>query len=249
MNNGALMHHIQKSIILSLARKSPLRFSQLQPPRIPNNTFSYHLKKLIDCGYVESTDAGYVASRKALKLVAFGVGNKAFSMIETISMIYVVNSEDEVLLVSRFNKPFQGWYGMPSGKIHLDETLEQAAIRELFEKTMIVPSSKLDNIGVLDFRYMDRETQDIFSHVIAFIYMYKFTGDREELNDKVTRYGQLSWSRLGRSNILPEVYAVKKMVDKGKFTCVSESFEEPAQLPVFSADLLSEVEAEDLITT
>jgi ADP-ribose pyrophosphatase YjhB (NUDIX family) len=240
------MHHIQKSIILSLARTSPLRFSQLQPPRIPNNNFSYHLKKLLDCGYVESTSSGYVATRKALKLVAFGVNNKVVSMIGTLSMIYVVNQEGEVLLVSRYNKPFQGWYGLPSGMMHLGETLDGAASRELFEKTTIRTVVGLEKAGVLDLRYIDPATKDIFSHVVAFVYKYKFIGDRQKLNDKVTRYGQLSWSKLGRSQILPEVYAVKEMVDSGKFVSRSVSFEEPMQSPVFSVEFAKDKEIEHL---
>lgn len=66
------LHHIQRSIILSLATKSPLSFTELQPPHIPNNTFSYHLKKLVENGYVEHalTKSGYLPTRKALKLMA-----------------------------------------------------------------------------------------------------------------------------------------------------------------------------------
>lgn len=235
MNGTIQMHHIQKSIILSLARTSPLRFTDLKPPRIPNNTFSYHLKKLIDGDYVKLSDKGYVATRKALKLVVFGVNaGKTPSTPVVITMIYIENQEGEILLLNRNHDPFQGWYGIPGGLIHLGESMEQSARRQLVEKALIVSDGQLEAAGVLDFRYMQDETRDIFLHVIGFVYTYKFVGDRRDLNDKVTRSGQLSWSKLGRNNILPEVYTINKLVHAGALTHLSVSFDEPSQLPVFS---------------
>jgi len=238
------MHHIQKSIILSLARTSPLRFTDLQPPRIPNNTFTYHLKKLIDSEYVELTTGGYVATRKALKLVVFGVNTiKPPSTPQTITLLYIENREGEVLLLNRNRKPFQGWYGIPGGLIHLGETLEQAAERELTEKVAITANGKLKAAGVLDLRYMEEETQDIFLHVIGFVYSYKFPGDSQELSDKITRYGQLTWSRLDGDNILPEVYIIKKVASAGKLSHISVDLNEPSHLPVFSGEALPSTEA------
>ncbi len=239
MNSDVHMHHIQKSIILNLARTSPLRFTDLQPPRVPNNTFSYHLKKLVDGQYIELTPEGYVPTRKALKLVVFGVNHgRAAPKPDTITMIYIENDEGETLLLNRNRKPFQGWYGIPGGQVHLGETLDQAAERELTEKTTLIADGQLEAVGVLDFRYVEQETKDIFQHMIGFIYKYNYVGDRELLSDKVTRYGQLSWSRLGQSILLPEVYIIKKMVEAEKFTSLSVSFEEPAQLPVFSDEFM-----------
>jgi ADP-ribose pyrophosphatase YjhB (NUDIX family) len=42
---------------------------------------------------------------------------------------------DRVLLVKRARPPSQGLYAFPGGKVEDDETLEQAARRELFEET------------------------------------------------------------------------------------------------------------------
>jgi ADP-ribose pyrophosphatase YjhB (NUDIX family) len=236
MRNENRFHHIQKSIILSLASKSPARFSELQPPRVPNNTFSYHLKKLLDGDYIELTDRGYTATRKALKLVAFSNERRTpISSPTTMSMICVTNDDDEILLISRENKPFQGWYSMPTGPINLGESLQEAARRELHEKTTLQTTEDLQQVGVLDYRYVDKESGDIFVHVIAFIYTYHYKGDKQALNDAVTKYGQMSWSNLGRSHILPEVFAIKKLVDSGEFTQSSVNFVEPSHVPIFMA--------------
>lgn len=235
MTNGLQFHHIQKSIILSLANKSPARFSDIQPPRVPNNTFSYHLKKLLDSGYIELTKAGYIPTRKALKLVVFGSDRNTNELSPTLmSTIVVTNDDGEILLVNRDTKPFQGWYSLPSGLIHLGEDLQQAAKRELLEKTTIVADDDLEQVGVLDFRYTSQETNDIFVHALTFIYKYHYSGTKQELNDTITKYGQLSWSTLSRDHILPEVFTIKEMADKKKISHRSVSYVEPSHLAVLS---------------
>lgn len=244
------MHHIQKSIILSLAHTSPLRFTDLQPPKVPNNTFSYHLKKLTDGQYIEHTNQGYVATRKALKRIVFNTNtNKKPHNPDILTMICVQNVVGEVLLLNRNRKPFQGWYGFPGGLIHNGETLQEAARRELREKTGITPEGELKACGVLDFRYVDQDTKDIFLHVIGFVYSYKFMGNPLEIDDKATRYGQLTWSRLRRKNILPEVYEIKKIADSDEFTHVSISFEETTMMPVLTSDEELQVETASGPTT
>jgi len=47
----------------------------------------------------------------------------------------VVIRDGQVLLVRRANPPDAGLWGFPGGKIENGETLQQAALRELFEET------------------------------------------------------------------------------------------------------------------
>ncbi len=52
-----------------------------------------------------------------------------------VATIAAVFREGEVLLVRRANPPDVGRWGFPGGKIEWGETIEEAAIRELFEET------------------------------------------------------------------------------------------------------------------
>lgn len=227
------LHHIQKTIILSLAHQSPLRFKDLQPPRVPNNTFSYHLKKLLDYGYIELDEGGYSLTRKSLKyLVVHSNDHKPAHSPAFLTAIYVENEEGEVLLINRNHRPFQGWYGVPSGVVHFGENLQVAAKRELFEKTTIKVVDDLRYHGVLDFRYLQKETSDIFTHAVAFIYSYKFKDDRKSVLDVCTDYGQVSWSKFGRNHILPEVMTIQKMVKHKGIQQLSVEYEEPPHFEI-----------------
>lgn len=229
------LHHIQRGIILSLAANTPQKFTELQPPRLPNNTFSYHLKKLINAGYVDHTGLNYSLTRKALKLVAASDDQKTHAATPpVITMIYVTNDDGETLLINRNSFPFQGWYGLPAGQVHLGESPKEAAERELLEKTGIHVEGELLPFGVIDFQYREKDTDDLFTQAIAFLYRYHFSGDKSKLKDKVSKWGQLSWSKFGRKYILPEVLTVKDIAEGGEYVQKSVRFIEPAHTPVLS---------------
>jgi ADP-ribose pyrophosphatase len=50
----------------------------------------------------------------------------------------VVFKDDAVLLVQRCNSPSRGMWAIPGGSVHLGETLQAAAEREIFEETGVV---------------------------------------------------------------------------------------------------------------
>ncbi len=227
------MHHVQRDIIYNLAQGLPLRFSELQPKGVPNNAFSYHLKKLLESGYIVSTSMGYMATRKALKIVRYSEDQDRRHMTPSlITVVYVTNRDGKVLLLKRRNKPFAGWYGLPSGQIHLGEKLELAARRELFEKTGIHSHKPLDFVGVLDFRYLARKSSDLFVHAVAFVYKFGCVSPDEVILNQESKYGTLDWSGLTRDMILPEVHTITKIVREKSPIISSVDFEEPAALPI-----------------
>lgn len=226
LNSGNL-HHLQRDILVKLSRSSPLRFSELQPKSIANNVFSYHIKKLVELGYIESGSDGYRPTRKALKALHFAdeSRNKLVHPL-TLTMIYVKNDEGKVLLMERTNNPFRGWYGIPSGPVHSGESLVCAAARELFEKTGIIAS--LDDLspdGVIDFQYINKDSGDLFVHGIGFVYRYTYSDPT--LEGASNSYGTLHWSTLTNPRVLPEVYEARKLFENPVNEIISCMFDEP----------------------
>jgi ADP-ribose pyrophosphatase YjhB (NUDIX family) len=223
------MHHIQKDILQNLTGNFARRFSDLQPAHIPNNTFSYHLKKLLEAGYIQSTESGYIATRKALKNLQFSDDSHAKRAIAPamISIIYVTKPSGEILLLKRKRRPFVEWFGVPSGLIHHGENLQTAARRELFEKTGIVTKNDLEFCGVLDFQYHQPVSDDLFIHAVGFVYRYIATAHEVAGLDMSSTYGTLLWSNLDHEMILPEVYTIDSLAQKERPNITSVNFDEP----------------------
>jgi 8-oxo-dGTP diphosphatase len=53
----------------------------------------------------------------------------------TVDVIVFRNKMSEVLLIKRLHDPFEGRWALPGGFMDMDETLEEAAVRELEEET------------------------------------------------------------------------------------------------------------------
>jgi 8-oxo-dGTP diphosphatase len=61
----------------------------------------------------------------------------------------VIRRMDEVLFIKRKNDPFKGMLALPGGFVDEDESVTQAAIRELFEETGVrIEERDLRLIGV-----------------------------------------------------------------------------------------------------
>lgn len=62
-------HIYQKQILKSLMYKSSLRFNELMIPELSSKHFNYHLKKLIEGGYVTNKNRQYVLTDEGKELV------------------------------------------------------------------------------------------------------------------------------------------------------------------------------------
>ncbi len=70
----------------------------------------------------------------------------------------------EILLIQRDNPPFEGGWALPGGFVDMDETLEDAIIRELQEET------SLTNIMLKQLRAFSTPGRDPRGHTISVIF-------------------------------------------------------------------------------
>lgn len=162
------MHPIQSQVLKKLALAEVLKFSELKPEAVESNRFVYHLEKLIRERYIEKSEEGYRLAAAGERYVDRLSFHGFFPRLQPkiVTLIILKNEKDEYLFYERKRQPFLGRWGFPYGKIHFGEKIEQAAIRELKEKTGL--SARLIHRG--DAYITSREKGEVVSYMLAHVF-------------------------------------------------------------------------------
>ncbi len=67
----------------------------------------------------------------------------------TVDMVVLTADRKNIVLIKRRNEPCKGCWALPGGFIEMDETLEESAVRELREETLLsgIKLTKFDVFG------------------------------------------------------------------------------------------------------
>ncbi len=176
-------HHIQRRIILDLAKATRLRYSELKPRELESNSFMYHLKELMKRGLVEQHND------KSYSLTPSGVSyfdsvtltnNQPRRQPKIICILIVRDNEGRYLFAKRKMQPNINTWMLPSGKQHFGESVSEHAIRELNDQIGIdaIPA----RAGVADIRLNTRG--ELVTHLMANVYATTYTGKPPDANDR-----------------------------------------------------------------
>lgn len=132
------MHKIQQHALKQLIMNPVRRFSGLKPDEVESNLFMYHLKQLIKENLVQKRADGLYCLTERGKAYADSLSLESFQprlQPRIVTLLMIKNEAGEYLLYRRMRQPLINMVGFPYGKVHLGETIAQAAARELSEKT------------------------------------------------------------------------------------------------------------------
>ena len=148
------MHRLQQQILYALATNKRLRYARLKPEDVEGNAFMYHLRSLTKLGYIAHADEWYHLTPEG-QLFIDQVSLKTFEprvQPKIVILMVAQNDSGQILLYRRQRQPLINKVGLPYGKLHADETIYEAAARELYKKTGYTGT----------FNYMSSGTMKIF---------------------------------------------------------------------------------------
>lgn len=134
----SMTHVIQKAILAKLISSPYLRYSELKPPNLEGNHFMYHLKALMRDGLVVKNEQGQYLLSSEGKLLADSMSLQNYApriQPNIVTLITCQNAKGQWLVYQRKRQPLINQKGFVYGKLHIGETISQAANRELKEKT------------------------------------------------------------------------------------------------------------------
>ncbi len=179
MSYEASAHEAQMKILRHLLLSPHAGFAELQKKtELTSDHFNFHIKKLIDVGYIEKNDT----NRYTLTRVGKEYSNRMDTddnVIEKqpkLSVALIIENEyGEFLAQQRLKQPYFGFWGRPTGKIRWGETMIEAAERELLEETGL--TANLTVAGFYHKMDYDRSSGDLLEDkVFVLIYGHKPRG-------------------------------------------------------------------------
>ena len=185
------MHFIQKHILKLLSISRSQRYSELKLPRVESNKFAYHLQKLITQGYVKKVPNGYGLTTKGVHYCSRVKFDDHTIRIQPkiVTLIVCKNKAGEFLVYERRKLPFIGMIGFPYGKVHLGESVDASAAREIKEKTAF--SANLTQKGIVYLLITDKH-DEVITHMLCHIYL---GSDPKEVGRSDVTFDKIRWMK------------------------------------------------------
>jgi ADP-ribose pyrophosphatase YjhB (NUDIX family) len=177
------MHHIQNDILSNLATRTEAKFSELRPPDVEANLYTYHLNTLCRQGYVEKNSKKYSLSSKGLAYVdrMSRDTNSLRVQPKIITMTILQSDDNAIFLYPKHRQPFLGCWNIPNGKVHLEDvSVKRSAVREVKEKTGF-DLAEVTHTGDAYIRV--RSCGILISSVLAHIFIAKITHAELDVRD------------------------------------------------------------------
>lgn len=170
------MHYVQKRILDDLRLHDSMRYVDLNSYGIESGHFRYHLNQLVKDGYVAQLSRGLYSLSDAGQNYVDRLSQNQISPHEMPKIITytLLTQGNRVLLYQKEKQPYKGMLNMVGGKLHVGETAQAAAIREVVEKTGIIISSPLQK-GV--FEILTSKEDELFTHAIAYVFAAEVNQD------------------------------------------------------------------------
>lgn len=138
MAREADIHEMQMKILREMLFAPKSTFVSLQKVTgLTSDHANFHIKKLIELGYVEKNSDGYTLTRDGKEYAnRMDTDEVKIERQPKVSVLLVIeNDEGKMLAQQRLKQPYYGFWGRQSGKVRWGEHLLDAAARELKEET------------------------------------------------------------------------------------------------------------------
>jgi 8-oxo-dGTP diphosphatase len=121
-------------------------------------------------------------------------------------VLSAIVKDNKILLLKRKNRPYQGYWGLPGGKLHLEESIEESGLREVKEETGL--DCKFSHIAAIVHERVKEADEYKHAFLLFFVVVKPKTTQIKEGEE-----GRLEWfplKTLQPERIIPSDYQMIK---------------------------------------
>lgn len=188
-------HAVQVTILRHLLFKPQAGFAELQKQAdLTSDHFNFHIKKLVDEGYVEKVEKGYRLTHKGKEYAnRMDTDENEIEKQPKVSVAITLErrnekGEREFLFQQRKKNPYYDFWGRVGGKIRWGESVLEAAKRELKEETGLM--AEFEQRLLYHKRDFNKATGKLLEDKIFFcVYATEYSGELiEEFEGGVNKW-------------------------------------------------------------
>lgn len=204
-------HHIQRGIIMRLRQGDPLGYAQLKPSGVEGNAYNYHLRLLKKSGLIELRDDSYHLTHTGhLVSDAFSFASQRLMLRPHHYTTLLITQDDSVLVYIPILGAKQDKLGLPSGKLHYGDSIEQSMAREM-ERRDLSSDYTYSEISSINIRYL--QDGQIVLHRPGVLWHVSYSGECKEF---MSERGRTKWMPIREvvqsRNALPELlYGLERL--------------------------------------
>ena len=183
MSHEVKIHDAQTKVLRELLFVPRVNFAGLvKITGLDGDHAKFHIKRLVELGYVDKKDGGYRLSIKGKEYAnKLDTDDNTFErQPKTACLMLIKNpTTGKFVVQERLKNPFFGFVGFPTGKVRWGETVSQTAAREAEEETgLITMPADWQWRGTLHEMVRHSDTGDIVEDKIFYVmYNDKYSGD------------------------------------------------------------------------
>jgi ADP-ribose pyrophosphatase YjhB (NUDIX family) len=155
---------MEKQILSLFLTNKKLRFNEIEKSlKIRSNKLDYYIKKLINKKILEKKNEFYQLNEDSELLIPY-ISDK--SALLPVVLICIKNSKKEIFLYKRKKRPYQGFLGLPGGRILVGESIEESVKRIMKTKHSI--NANLEKINSVSIEHLKKKNKIINSFLLIF---------------------------------------------------------------------------------
>ncbi|OYT32418.1 hypothetical protein B6U93_01960, partial [Candidatus Woesearchaeota archaeon ex4484_78] len=135
-SNTLLAKKEREDIFKLFIKKKMLKFNEIEKNlKLRSNKLSYHLDMMVKDNILEKDNEYYKLTKKAEQMLPFFAHLTGKETGPLTVIVAAIKNKERICLLKRVKRPYQGYWGMIGGKLRMNESIKDCALRETKEET------------------------------------------------------------------------------------------------------------------